>query len=130
VAKRTFLFRLYDIKECIGGIQETIKDADFETYQQTWHMRRAVERGIEIISEASRHLPQEYKDQFPAIPWRQIQSVGNVLRHEYPRIEDVVMWDTAKNHLRQLEPVIDTMIERLKQEQAPNVQRPGSREKT
>jgi uncharacterized protein with HEPN domain len=42
--------------------------------------RWLVERGIEIISEASRHLPDELKARHPEIPWPKVAGIGNVLR--------------------------------------------------
>ena len=48
--------------------------------------RWLVERGIEIISEASRRLPDELKARHPEIPWSKVAGIGNVLRHEYERI--------------------------------------------
>lgn len=49
--------------------------------------RAAFERFFEIISEASRHLPQELRDQHPHIPWRAIADLGNALRHGYEAID-------------------------------------------
>jgi hypothetical protein len=37
-------------------------------------MQRAVERGLEIMSEASRHIPDDLKALAPDIPWRQIAA--------------------------------------------------------
>jgi uncharacterized protein with HEPN domain len=45
-------------------------------------MQRAVERGLEIISEASRHVPPDLQAPETEIPWRQIAAIGNLLRHE------------------------------------------------
>jgi hypothetical protein len=47
--------------DAIAGIEATVAGASFAEYARNWTMRRAVERGIEIISEASRHLPEELK---------------------------------------------------------------------
>ncbi len=47
--------------DAIAGIEATVVEATFVEYRGSWTMRRAVERGIEIISEASRHLPAEMK---------------------------------------------------------------------
>lgn len=44
--------------------------------------RSAVERGIEIISEASRHLPKKMKARHPRVRWANIAGIGNVLRHD------------------------------------------------
>jgi uncharacterized protein with HEPN domain len=53
----------------------------------------AVTRCLEIISEASRRLPDEIKDRHKELPWKQIAGAGNVYRHDY---EDVaaIMYGT------------------------------------
>jgi uncharacterized protein with HEPN domain len=42
-----------------------------------------VQRAIEIISEASRAIPDDLTNTQPDIPWRKIRGTGNVLRHDY-----------------------------------------------
>ena len=43
----------------------------------------AVTRCLEIISEASRRLPDETKLRHPEVPWRNIADAGNIYRHDY-----------------------------------------------
>jgi uncharacterized protein with HEPN domain len=81
--KRSVRLRLHDILEAIEGIESTAAGMSFAEYEQSWQARRAVERGIEIISEASRHVPDELKLQYQHIYWREIAGSGNLLRHEY-----------------------------------------------
>src|ERR1700730_11423704 len=52
-------------------------------YRRDIKLRRAVERCVEIISEASRHIPMQMKVDFPEHPWEEIASIGNLLRHHY-----------------------------------------------
>jgi uncharacterized protein with HEPN domain len=78
--------------DAIAGIESTVAGRTFAGYQQSWPIRRAVERGIEIISEASRHIPEDLKERHPHIYWREIAAIGNLLRHEYGRIDDRIMW--------------------------------------
>lgn len=48
--------------------------------------RWLIERGIEIVSESSRHLPDRLKARHPNIPWRKVAGIGTVLRHNDERI--------------------------------------------
>ena len=64
-----------------------------------------VERGIEIISEASRHLHDELKARHPQIPWSKVAAIGNVLRHEYERVAHDVLWRVVHDDLPPLEKV-------------------------
>jgi uncharacterized protein with HEPN domain len=58
--------------------------------------RWLVERGIEIISEASRHLPDDLKARHPDIPWPKVAGISNVLRHDYARIAHDVLWHVVQ----------------------------------
>jgi uncharacterized protein with HEPN domain len=80
---RSVLLRLTDIRDTIDGIQNLAAGVAFDTFAIDRVMQRALERGPEIISEASRHIPDDLKAPVPDIPWRQIAAIGNLLRHEY-----------------------------------------------
>jgi uncharacterized protein with HEPN domain len=64
-----------------------------------------VERGVEIISDASRRLPHELKDRNPGIPWRKVAGIGNVIRHDYERVAPDVLWKLIQDDLPTLEKV-------------------------
>ena len=108
--KRTVRLRLHDITEAIDGIESTVAGMTFAEYEQSWQTRRAVERGIEIISEASRHISDEMKDQHPHIYWREIAAIGNLLRHEYGRIDDRIMWRVVEKYLPELKTAVTHML--------------------
>src|SRR5260370_5977758 len=54
----------------------------------------AVTRCLEIISEASRRLPNEVKRRHPAIPWKQMAGAGNVYLHDYEHAPAGFVWET------------------------------------
>lgn len=105
--------RWYDILEAITGIRDTIAGYDLDTFKRSWSTQRAVERGIEIISEASRHLPEGAKAQEASIPWRQIAGIGNVLRHTYQRVDPNVIFSIATRQLDNLEAAARRQLARL-----------------
>jgi uncharacterized protein with HEPN domain len=76
-----------------------------------------VQRAIEIISEASRRIPDEIKATRPEIEWRSIASIGNFLRHEYHTISDKVIWDVVQVDLPSLKIAVDAIAAALKEEE-------------
>jgi uncharacterized protein with HEPN domain len=69
-----------------------------------------VERCVEIISEASRHLPDGTKSAHTDQPWPEIAAVGNLLRHDYQRIDDLIMSKIASRSLPALRPAIVALM--------------------
>jgi uncharacterized protein with HEPN domain len=74
--------------------EKTIRD-----YERSWLLRSAVERGIEVISEASRHLGRDLKAQHKDVRWKDIAGIGNILRHDYQRIDASIIWKAVKDDL-------------------------------
>jgi uncharacterized protein with HEPN domain len=107
---RSILLRLVDIRDAIRGIQKVTDGAAFDGFANNWGMQRAVERGLEIISEASRHIPDDLKVLAPNIPWRQIAAIGNLLRHEYQRADIMATWNIIEEHLPPLAIAIEQLI--------------------
>jgi uncharacterized protein with HEPN domain len=76
-----------------------------DAFEADWRKRWLVERGVEIISEASRRLTDDLKARHPEIPWAKVAGIGNVLRHEYEGISAPVMWKLVQDDLTPLERV-------------------------
>ena len=51
---------------------------------------------------------------YPDVPWADIIAIGNPLRHEYHRIDDKVLWETATVDLPKLQPIILRMLDEFK----------------
>ena len=106
--------RLYigHILEAIANIEVDTEGYEFERFRKDRRARQLVERNLEILSEASRRLPEQFKEAEPTIPWRAIAGIGNVLRHEYHHTYPTVLWDTCKKDLM---PLKDAMLRIAKQ---------------
>jgi uncharacterized protein with HEPN domain len=72
-----------------------------------------IARGLEIISEASRHLPEDMKARHPEIPWRKVAGIGNVLRHEYTRVAADALWRLVRDDLAALDQACRTELAAL-----------------
>lgn len=85
MAGQRVLERLEHIPEAISRIERFMEGKRRGRFLSDPLLVDAVERNIERISEASRHIPEEMKARFPGIAWKEIAGIGNVLRHDYPR---------------------------------------------
>lgn len=102
---RSLAPRLTDIVEAIERIRHIVGNLTFEAFEADYEKQWAVQRGIEILSEASRHLTDELKLRHPDIPWRKVAGVGNVLRHDYGDIAAPVIWGIVQDELAGLDRV-------------------------
>ena len=100
---RSLRIWLTDIREEIAGIRDLTKDVDLKSFAASWAMKRAVEHGLLIIAEAAKHLPSPMKEARPEVPWQKIHALGNLLRHEYRRIDPEILWSIVTDQL----PVLD-----------------------
>jgi uncharacterized protein with HEPN domain len=86
-----------------------ISGKTFADFQADWTLRFIVQRGIEIISEATRRLPADILQTRPEIRWRSIGGIGNVLRHEYHTISDKIIWDVVALELPTLKVAVEAI---------------------
>ena len=103
MAARSAVPRLADMVEAIERIRTVMAGVTLEAFEADWQKRWLVERGLEIVSEASRHLDDQVKARHPEIPWSKVAGIGNVLRHDYERIAADVLWKLLQDDLPILE---------------------------
>jgi uncharacterized protein with HEPN domain len=100
---------LEDIAEAIALIGRYLHGRERADLDREPMLRQAIERNIEIVSEASRRLPDAWKALHPAVPWRKVAGIGNVLRHDYDRIDNTVLWHAATTEMRALKAAVEAM---------------------
>ncbi|HWK46372.1 MAG TPA: HepT-like ribonuclease domain-containing protein [Stellaceae bacterium] len=100
--------------EAIKHIRSKLDDISLEIFQGDLDRRRIVERNVEIISEASRRLPDDLKDRHPEIPWKKVAGIGNVLRHDYENVVPDALWKLARDDLPALEKACEAELMREK----------------
>ena len=77
---------LTDIGYHIAKAQSFVEGMSYETFRDDDLRFYATTRCLEIISEATRRLPDELKERHSSIPWQEIAAAGNVYRHEYDHV--------------------------------------------
>jgi uncharacterized protein with HEPN domain len=110
---QSVLARLKDITAAIDGTGQAMSGVGLEAFAASWTLKHAVQRALEIISEASRHLPDELRARYPTTDGRAIAATGNQLRHAYQRVDDKIIYDVVQRDLPPLAEIIRTEIHRL-----------------
>ena len=98
--------RLYDIRDNIMRAREFVGSMDAEAFARDLRTFYATVRALEIISEASRHLPVEMKSRHPRVDWIAVRDAGNVYRHGYEVVTEERIWDTVTGQLSALEEAV------------------------
>ena len=104
-----------DILEAIENIKFDTAGYNFESFKDDRQARQLVERNLEIISEASRHLPQGLKEHEDKIPWDNITGIGNKLRHDYQSVDVEILWNIRSKHLKSLKLAMERMRKQLQE---------------
>ena len=102
--------RLQHVIDQIDGIVTATQGLSSAEIANSYIHARAVERAVQIISEAANELPPELRGKYPNVHWQPIIGIGNLLRHEYYRINPRDLWEIVTTHLPALRPVIARML--------------------
>ncbi len=110
MSTRGWQARVEDILEAINDVQQFTSDLSLEEFTQDTKTIYAVSFAIGVIGEASRAIPAEIKSQRLDIPWEKMQSMRNVILHEYFRVDLSILWDTATANLPSLVQPLQQML--------------------
>ena len=110
--------RLLHILSAIEEIQAILADIDKGSFAEDRLRLLSVERLLEIVSEASRHLPAEVRTD-AELPWRAIADLGNLLRHAYHTVDVDALWYIAKDDLPPLKAAVERLLTAERRRQSP-----------
>ena len=70
----------------------------------------AVIRALEVLGEATKRIPQEFRAQHPEIPWRAMAGIRDKLIHDYVKVNLETVWKTVNEDLPTLLPLINRVL--------------------
>ncbi|MEK6937452.1 MAG: DUF86 domain-containing protein [Nanoarchaeota archaeon] len=105
---------LNDILEAIRRIKSYTAELNIKDFAEGTLQADATLRNLEIIGEAVSQLPEEFKEKYPEIPWRDIKDFRNVVAHHYFSLNYKRIWDIIQNELNSLKEQIQTILKKNK----------------
>ncbi|MDQ1326723.1 MAG: hypothetical protein QG641_3 [Candidatus Poribacteria bacterium] len=114
MTKKDYLVYISDIINTIMDIEDFINDIAYDEFINDKKTIFAVERGIEIIGEATKRIPNSIKNKYPEIPWKDMAGIRDKVSHDYNGIDLVIIWKTIQQNLPELKAMLSDMIAELK----------------
>ncbi len=91
----------------IAGIETFTQGLNFDTFTKDLKTQLAVTRELEIIGEASKRLPEAFKNDHNDIPWKKITGMRDFLIHDYLDIDLEIVWKAVIEDIQQLKQALE-----------------------
>ncbi len=110
VPRRSWRLRVEDTLQAITRIRDYVADYDLDGFCADQRTIDAVVRNLEIVGEASRHVPSEVQQRYPSLPWTEMRAMRNLLSHAYFLVDLEIVWKTVRDDLPKLEPALAEIL--------------------
>jgi hypothetical protein len=109
---------LEDIIDAINSIEKYTRGLTFNAFVEDRRTVDAVIRNFEVIGEATKHVPERIRRDYPKVPWKDMAGMRDKLIHGYFGVQLDVVWKTVKERLPVVRPLVQEALAKMKEETA------------
>jgi len=93
--------RLYldDIREACEKIVRYSQGLDLGQFVQDEKTFDAIVRNLEVIGEATKHIPPEMRARYPDVEWNKIAGLRDIVAHKYFGLDEDILWDVIQHRV-------------------------------
>ena len=111
MSPREWLFRLEDIVESSALIAVYVQGMSYADWVKDRKTIDAVVRNLQIIGEATNHVPEDVQSRYSNVPWAQLRGMRNILIHEYFGVDTDILWRAVTEDVPRLRKQIQKIID-------------------
>ncbi|MFO8009116.1 MAG: DUF86 domain-containing protein [Candidatus Brocadiia bacterium] len=100
-----------DILNAAREVEEFTEGMAFDAFVADKKTINAVIRSLEVMGEAAKRIPEEIRQRYPGVPWKQMAGMRDKLIHEYSGVDLQIVWGVVKEELPPLRPRVRAMAQ-------------------
>ena len=104
---------LEHVIECIQRIEKFMKGMDKNKFLKDELVQSAVVRQIEVIGEAMKNIPPEFRKKYPNIEWKEIIGTRDKMIHHYFGVDLEFIFDIVKKDIPKLKNQVEDILDKL-----------------
>jgi uncharacterized protein with HEPN domain len=94
----------------IADAENIVAGKNFSSFQNDRTAVLATLACVQILGEASNHIPEDVKVNYSSIPWNEIRGMRNRITHAYFEVDESILWETIKSDF----PVLKMELQKIK----------------
>lgn len=101
---------LNHIMDEIKYLLQNSQNLEYEDFIKDETLKRSFVRSLEVIGEATKNLPDDFRNKYSQVQWKEMAGLRDILIHRYFGVNYKSVWDVIKNKIPKLKERIENIL--------------------